>query len=140
MPARTYDAKEVQIIVGGQKIQGFAQGAMIRIKRNEDAWSLSVGVDGEGSRSKSNNFSASIELELQQTSDSNEYLSGLAIADEVSNSGIFPLLVKDSNGTSIYAAETAWIKKLPDSEFNDEIQSRVWMLETDNLQVFVGKN
>ncbi len=138
MAVKTYDPKEVSVIVNGNIIGGFGEGSMVRVNRREDAFALTIGVTGEGTRSKSNDRSASIEIELLQSSLSNDVLSGLATADDVSNTGAVPIEVRDHNGTSIYSAETAWVMKIADSEFGAEATNRVWTLETDSLQVHVG--
>jgi hypothetical protein len=140
MAAKTYDPSQVAIIVGGFQITGFADGSFLTVARNADAFALYIGTDGEGTRAKSNNKSGRITLTLAQSSDSNAILSGIATADELSNNGIVPVLIKDNSGVSLYAAETAWIVKAPDSEFGREVGSREWILETDNLSVFVGGN
>lgn len=138
--AKTYDPSQVQIIVGGFQIAGFADGSFVSVVRNADAFALYMGTDGEGTRAKSNNKSGRITFTLAQSSDSNAILSGIAAADELANSGVVPVLIKDGSGNSLYAAETAWIVKYPDSEFGRELGTREWILETDSMAVFVGGN
>lgn len=140
MAARTYNPKEIIIIVGGFQLSGYADGAFVTVERKEDMFNLQIGADGEGVRSKSNNQSGSINIKLLQSSASNEILSSFAKLDELSNAGTFPILVKDTSGTSLYSAESAWIKKIAPSEFGKEAGSREWEIETDNLQTFVGKS
>lgn len=137
---KTYDPSQVLLTFNGYNISGFADGTFVNVARDEDMWSLQMGTDGEGTRSKSNNRSGTVSFTLMQSSDSNDILSGFAAADELSNSGMGPLLVKDNSGRSLYAAENAWIQKLPDSEFGREATSREWVLRTDHLQSFVGGN
>jgi len=140
MAVKTYDPSQVALIVGGFNITGFADGSFVTVARNADAFALYVGTDGEGTRAKSNNKSGRITITLAQSSDSNAILSGIASLDELSNNGVVPVLVKDSSGLSLYAAETAWIVKSPDSEFGKELGSREWIIETDNLAMFVAGN
>lgn len=135
---RQYDPKKVIITFGGAIMSGFADGTFLTVTRREDAWSLQIGTDGEGTRSKSNNRSGSFELVLMQSSSSNDVLSALAEADELTNAGVFPALVKDVNGSSLYSAETAWIVKIADSEFGRDAGPRTWKIETNELIVFVG--
>ena len=99
-----------------------------------------MGTDGEGTRSKSNDRSGQVEVTLMQTSLSNDFLSQIAIADEQENAGLGPLLIKDVNGTFLAAAEQAYIKKISDAENARESGPRTWIIETDNLQLFVGGN
>lgn len=140
MSVKTYDPKQVLVTFGGFTLSGFADGSFVTVERLEDAWSMQIGTDGEGTRSKSNNRSGSITIQLMQTSDSNQTLTALALADELSNSSALPLMVKDNSGTTICVAETAWIKKMPSSEFAREAGPREWVLETDNLVMNLGGN
>lgn len=138
MAAKNYDPNSVAVIVGGHIVSGYADGTFVNVARNEDAFTLQVGSSGEGVRSKSNNKSGQITITLLQSSQSNVFLSTLAQLDEISNGGVVPVLVKDNNGTPLYSAETAWVKKVADSEYGREAGSREWVLETDELIAFVG--
>lgn len=136
----TYDPKQFSLICGGKIIHGFADGSSIEVERNEQAFNLKVGVDGEGTRAKSNNRSAKITVHLMQSSSSNDDLSAFAAADELSNTGIFPVIAKDGSGRSLFAAVTAWVMKYPKSDFAREAGERVWVLETNDMDFFVGGN
>lgn len=140
MTVKTYDPSQVALIIGGFNITGFADGSFVTVARNADAFALYIGTDGEGTRAKSSNKSGRITITLSQSSDSNAILSAILLADELSNTGVVPVLIKDNSGTSLFAAETAWIVKAPDSEFGRELGSREWIIETDNLTPFVGGN
>lgn len=140
MPVFTYDPKQVSVIVGGQIGQGFADGTFVKVERNDPAFNLKVGVDGEGTRAKSNNKSGKVTITLMQSSSFNDVLSGFAAADELANAGVVPVLVKDNSGRSLFACATAWVQKYPDSEFAKEVGTRTWVLETDDIEIFVGGN
>jgi hypothetical protein len=137
---KTLDPKQIVIIFGADIIQGYADGSFVTVDRNEDSWNLSVGADGEGTRTKSNNKSGQITLTLAQSSQSNQILSQAALADELDNAGLRPILIKDNLGTSLYSAELAYVKKPAASEFSNESTNREWIIETDNLQMFIGGN
>lgn len=137
---KTYDPSQVSVIIGGHIVGGFADNTKIRVARDEDAYSLHTGVDGEGTRAKTNNKSGTITISLLQSSESNDVLSAYVAADEISNGGLFSAMIKDNSGTSLYAAETAYIQKYPDSEFSKEPTVREWIIRTDHLTVFIGGN
>nr|MDO8118665.1 DUF3277 family protein [Candidatus Sigynarchaeota archaeon] len=139
-PLSTYDPAQVFVTYGGFTIQGFADGSMITVERNEQAYNLYIGSDGEGARSKSNNKSAVITIRLMQTSDSNDVITAFAKADEITNSGSVPFMVKDGNGRTLLIAENAWVQKLPSVEFGKEALEREWKLESDSVEMFVGGN
>lgn len=136
----TYDPKNVALIVGGNIINGFSDATFIVAERNEQAFNLKVGVDGEGTRAKTNNKSGKVTITLMQSSASNDVLSALAAADELSNAGAVPLLLKDNSGRTLISSLTSWVQKYPNSEFAKETSTRVWVMETDELNIFVGGN
>lgn len=137
---KTYDPGQLGIIVGGKIISGFADGSMVKISRNEQAYMLKVGADGEGTRVRSRNKSGKIEITLMQSSDANDIFSAYAISDEATNSGAVPVLIRDGSGRTLVDAATAWVQKLPDSEFAKDAKERVWILETDEVNIFIGGN
>lgn len=136
----TYDPKQVSLIVGGKIMSGFSDGTFINVTRNEQAFNLKVGVDGEGTRAKSNNRSGKVEIELMQSSGSNDVLSDFALADELSNSGAVPIFLKDNSGRTLVTALTGWVQKFADSPFAKETSVRKWIIETDELDMDIGGN
>jgi hypothetical protein len=142
MAVKTYDPSHVSMFYGEIEVKGFAQDAGIAIAGDEDLWSLQIGVDGEGTRSKSSNRSATITVSLMQSSATNPLLQAASILDTETPGGTGgkPLLVKDNSGTSVFSAETAWIQKEPDAEFNREAGPREWVFRTDYLVPFHGSN
>jgi hypothetical protein len=140
MAVKTYDPKQVSVIIGTRAAQGFADGSFVSVDRNEDAFTLLVGADGEGCRAKSNNKSGRVTLTLMSSSEFNDYLSELALADELTGGGVVPLMIKDNSGSSLYSSATAWVVKHPTADFAKEAGTREWVLETDELIMFAGGN
>ena len=140
MALKTYDPKQISVIVGGAIMSGYADGEFVTSERNEDAYSMAAGADGEVSRVKSNNKSGRITITLQQTSDSNTILTAFAAADELSNSGVVPVIIKDLKGVTLVSAARAWIVKYPATPFGKDVQNRAWVLETDELIEIIGGN
>lgn len=138
---KTYDPNNVQIIVGGVAMSGFADGTFINIAYDENLYNKTVGADGEVSRSRTNNRSATVTLTLKQTSSSNDELSALVLADELDNSGAVPLMVKEiGSGRTLLFAQAAWVEKMPDIGYSKDIEDRAWTLGTSGLTTFVGGN
>jgi len=135
----TFDPKELSIIAGPYIMRGFADN-LVTVARTNTAYELVVGADGEGTRVKSNDRSGTITISLQQTSPSNDELSTLALADEATNSGLFPMLIKDNLGTTLFTADTCFIEKFPDAAFGKTVQTREWVIRTDTLLAFIGGN
>ena len=56
-------------------------------------------------------------------------LSAIAIADELSNTGVVPVLCKDNLGTSVFFSASAWVRKMPTASFSKEIGDDQWILD-----------
>jgi len=138
MAVKTYDPSAIDVICGGFPITGFADGSMVTVEKNSDAWITKVGSDGEGSRSKSCDRSGKVTIRLMQTSPSNLILSGFFKADDIADAGTFPCIVKDSRAAGeTHAAENAWIQKEPSASYEREDGVREWVIASDNIQSFL---
>lgn len=137
---KTYDPKQVSFIFGGKIGHGYADGTFIVVERDEPTFTKKVGVDGEACRAKSNNKGGKITITLLQSSEFNDDLAAFQAADELTNQGVQPALVKDNSGRTVCAAGTAWIQKPANGEFAKETSNRVWIIETDEIDMFIGGN
>lgn len=135
---QNFDPKKIAVTVAGQLIHGFAKGTFVKIGRDEDGFSLMVGADGESTRAKNANKAGKFTFTLLATSASNDYLTSLHLADELSGQSTFAVMVKDNRGTSLYAAATAWVVKPADAEWGVEAAQREWVIQTDELLPFAG--
>jgi len=140
MAVRTYDPGQFVVTVGGGQISGFADGTFVTIMRSNDAFTKVTGPDGVTSRAKSGDRSGEMTLTLTQTSPSNDFLSGIALADELTNTGVVPIMVKDISGRSVYFSGNGWIRKTPESSFGKEIENREWVFDLADMDIFLGGN
>ena len=85
-------------------------------------------------------LSGEITLTLAQTSPSNDYLSSIQTLDELSGTGVVPVLIQDNSGRSKYVSGFAWIRRPPDAEFGKEISNREWVLDCADISFFTGGN
>jgi hypothetical protein len=137
----TFDPRQVIVTCGGVPITGFVDGTFIEIEKNSDDFTLHMGTDGIGSRARSADESGKITINLQRTSLSNDVLSQLRLIDRLAPSGApFPVMIKDLSGTSTMATGFAWVRKQPKWEDGKEISPRQWVLECNEILVYVGGN
>lgn len=140
MTVKTYDPAKVIITFGASTITGTADGTFVNIEPISDGITSQSGADGEVARAMSSDRRHRVTMTLQQTSRSNDVLSGYHEADRLSGGGgALPLTVRDLRGTTLFAA-TAWVTRLPPSEFGVELSNREWTLETGPAAYFVGGN
>lgn len=140
---KVYDADEVSASLGGIPLnKGTADGEFLRISMETDAFTDVVGTDGEVTRSKSNDRRATVEVILMQTSDTNDLLSALHVADlnAPGGVGIGSFLVRDRQGRAVFQADKAWISKEPDVVYDRGATARSWMLRVAHLRSFHGGN
>ena len=133
--ATTFSPKKVIVTFGGRILTGFADGSFVTAERESDAFTKVVGADGEAARVASANRSGKVTVTLMQTSDSNDYLSQIAAADELSQASTGALFIKDASGRSLVTAGEAWIMKVPNAEFAKDLGSREWVFESGDLQI-----
>lgn len=135
MTVKTYQPDLVAFSFRGVPITGFAPGTFISAARNNDSWAINVGSGGDATRTKTGDKSGRITLTLLAESESNAYLDSQEKLDQLSGTGLGPILVKDLSGGDTITAGTAWIVKPPDQEKANEGSNREWMFETDNLEI-----
>lgn len=133
----TIDPKEVTVMVNGNVLEGFAEDKIL-VAREANQSDDGVGADGDVARWITNDKRGNITVTLLETSRSNLILSALAKADELSGNGIFPVVIKNNRGNDLYIAASAWVQKMPDSAHGAAINTRAWILRTNNLNMTVG--
>ncbi len=141
-----YDPGKVILSIGlaPSPITGYQKGTFIKVSRDAQAFMKFVGSDGEVTRVRNRNRAGSLEITLQQGSQSNAILSAIALADETTGAGVFPIALMDMSGVapqSTAAATQGWIRKVPDSTFGGETEEgRVWIIDLASMEHFLGGN
>ena len=109
---------------------------MIKISKPETKQVTSVqGNDGFVARAvRRHSPLRSYEFTLLQTSETNELLSAQAEIDRLTGQAVYPLVIKDLNGTTLYESPQAWIAERPEGEFSNEVTNRVWTFEGVTLE------
>lgn len=134
----TYDPASIAASFAGVPLAGFADGTFVAVERNNDSFTLMVGAGGEAARSRSRNSSGKVTFTLMATSATNDLLSAIWRADELSGTGVGAFILKDLNGTTLCAANNAWIMKPPKIEFGKEISTREWVIEAESVYMKSG--
>lgn len=139
--AKTYNADQVTVAYGPVLLgSGQADGEFLRVEQEADDFSDVVGSGGEVVRSKSNDRRATVTVILLQTATENDLLSALSTVQRETGLGSEPLLVRDTNGRTVYKAEQAWIMRAPDATFDRGATSREWAIRCADLVRFDGGN
>lgn len=140
MALGTYIPGEVSVSIAGHIITGYIDGSFIDIEYSNDRIVKQKGADGETARVITSDDSGMFTIRLQQTSASNDVLSGLFQADIVSGQGAFPISVKDNSGNTLAWSDAAWIKQLPATSFSNSVEEREWAIDAGSIFLLVGGN
>lgn len=130
MATKHYDPDQVQTLFVGVPLEGFAEGSMIDIEWDVEAFKLVRGVDGTITRSKVLGRTATATVHLMQTSRSNGYLTGIHTQDLLSpgGAGVGAFMVRDGNGASLFVTDEAWIVSYPSIAYGDQAGPRDWKI------------
>lgn len=137
----TYSPEEVTVLVAGLiEIKGFVEGTFISVSRDVPLFSIKEYADGSSARIKNPSKTYSVELSLMSTSPSNDALSRLAIIDHLTYLAKFPLIIKDTLGSTLLFATTAWVEEMATAEFGIDVTQRTWKIKCPQTALFVGGN
>jgi hypothetical protein len=130
----TWDVKDTTVLVNGFIMKGFPTDGKVKITRNEDTYSLAVGVDGDDTtRSRVNNKSGEVTIMLNMTSTSVPVLDGLLQSDENDNSGTFPLSITNTALGMECSGNDCYIKKRPDYDIQGEMQGLEYVIVVPDM-------
>ena len=133
---KDYSFLNTVLLVNGVEINGFDEGDdVISLERLTDSGAHVVGADGEMSVSISADRSGSVTFRLNQTSDSNKYLSGLITAQE---NGVFvPIFIqfKDTRGGDLGSGTQGYIPRPANMVRGVNSQPQEWMVVVERLDL-----
>ena len=132
-----YDPSRVIVSVGSVAVEGFADGAAIKVSRAEDAVSHKVGMDGRVCTTVSANRTGTITIELLQTSPSNKRLAKLF---KIGSKSLMPVTVDISLMDLMQPGSGAegvqcWLKKVPDFTRGSEAENVTWEFFCEELTI-----
>lgn len=144
----TYAPGNVTIVITQESsgiahvVQGFSEDSIVQVERLAETFTMYTGADNTSTRIYNANKSARLTLSLQQTSSSNDVLTALYVSDveNLSSDGMFTIHVKDNSGRSDYFSDEAYIGVVPNSNFNNSMQTRDWVIHAHNLETNIGGN
>lgn len=138
---KTWDPTKFIITVGAHTVLDLAPDTFITAERNEDAFTLEIGADGQPTRIRNANRSGRFTIVTQKGSASNNYLAALAQVDEASGQGVIPVQVKNNGnlaGLAVASGQNCWIVKSAPLEGAKEMGTQTWVIETGVLNLSAG--
>lgn len=141
MALSTYSPKDVTITLGGlHAVTGYADGTFVKITKDIKPFAKVRAMDGEISRQHFDDAGYQVELTIMQSSSTNNILSMMHNIDTLTHMGKAPLFIKDNRGQTSFLAGSAWIEKIPDVTFGNELNTRTWVFGCSDVALTVGGN
>jgi hypothetical protein len=138
-----YDPAEVIITIVAPPIvipqlQGLTASTFIRARRAAPRYQIRPGID-DLSRRRSRRRDGLIEFVLDDVAPHNTLLAAMHAADDVAQSGIAGILVRDrKKWGDVVVATQAWITGPPDYEKGAESGTVTWAFECGDIEIFHG--
>lgn len=136
----TLNPAELNIVFGDIILGGFPKGDALSITFNEDGFAEVVGVDGEHARIMLNDNSATVVVTLLQTSLTNTKLSRAYTEDRKTGRNRKDITIKDARGDTDLKGSKAYIKKMVDGSWGNEVKVRAWTIYVPDLNGIIGGN
>lgn len=125
---RTYDSKDVNLILNGNFITGLAEGEAIEANQNEESFTKKVGMQGDVVLSETQDKTGTIKFKLDSSSPSCQVVEELA--RRTGENALVAVQVVDLTTGGISAGgNKARVKKTADKKWGAESTEREYELE-----------
>lgn len=119
-------------------LQGAAPGSFITASL-PPLWAHRAGRNGAGVRVKNLDRSGTLSVTITAESPLNTALSAVVISDDLTETAVGTIMVKDLNGSSLYTGTGAFLQGHPPQlEFATEAGTRTWTWLVNEVVPFVG--
>lgn len=134
-----YHPSKVTVLLGGVvHLSGYLDGTFLEVTKDVAPYTSERAVDGTTARMAISDRNYTIKFSLTQNSEANSLLQKLQLLDETTQLGMFPLLIKDGNGTSLLYAPTAWVEALPSLTYSTGLEGRTWEIKASGCVSYIG--
>lgn len=119
-------------------LDGAIDGEFLGETSDNPRWTREHDRHGNATRVRNNNRGGSFAVTISASSPTNTRLSLAVEEDDISESVVGPLVLKDLNGNTVIEADGAFIADMATVSFGAERGSRVWIFECAAKRTFVG--
>jgi hypothetical protein len=133
---KEYSFLNINLLINGTEIGGFDEGDdTITLERIQDSASGIWGNDGEMTVSISSHRGGTVTFRILQTSDSNEFLSGLISSQE--NGAFVPIFVqmKDVRGGDLGSGTQGFINRPATMTRGENANAQEWAITVERLDM-----
>lgn len=140
-----YSPSQVSVIFAGINVEDGLADPFVSISAAAPQYNAEQGADDKSVvRYKTNNRLFTVEIGLKGYSKHHAAFSALLAVDDESDNGagVAPFMVKDNNGSSLWATDKAWIMGIPDMAKGATAADVTWQLQFVGAmpQIILGGN
>ena len=107
--------------------------------RNAPRWAHESDGMGNATRVKGNDRGASFTVTLSASSPTNEALTRAAEADDITETVVGPMLLRDLNGQTVITANNAYLEGIPDRAYQGNARGTVaWVFHCSDMTRHIG--
>lgn len=134
MSVSTFAPEDIVLTINDYPITDFAEGSFIEVNQNSFNYRQVRGIRGKHTRVRTRDRSGVITLRLMQTSIQNDVLSELAYQDDVNQTGLLFVVLRDSGGSTGVQAVNAYLEGTPNMSFRGSSTTpREWKIYYETL-------
>lgn len=119
-------------------LQGAIDGAFLASTSDNARWTREHDLAGNATRVYNSNRGGSLSITISASSPTNTTLSALAELDDITQSVVGAIVLKDLNGNTIVEIDGAFLEDIPAVSFGNDRGSRTWTWQYAAARVFLG--
>jgi len=119
-------------------MDGTIDGEFAAVARDNPRFAREHDRAGNTTRVKNNNRGGTVTITLSASSPTNETLANVQELDDLTETQVGVLLLKDLNGNTVIEADGAFLQDQPDPTFGAERGTRAWIFECSAIRVHNG--
>jgi len=142
MKLATFAPDDIVFVINDYRITDFADGTFIDINKNSPNFRQVRGIRGKHTRVHTRDRSGVISIRIMQTSNQNDILSELANQDDLNQTGLLLVTLRDVGGQTALQFGNAYIESTPNISYQGgQTTAREWRINFEFITTYnVGGN
>lgn len=142
MSVNTFDPSKVLLSINDYIVKDFVDSTFIEVIQNSPYFRPYPGIRGKNSRIRGRDRSGVVKIRLMQTSPDNEVLSKIVEADDINQTGLLLVTLRDVGGQSGLQFGGAYLEGVPNISYSgQETLLREWTIHYQFItRYYVGGN
>ncbi len=125
----TFSPEDIVFVINDYQITDFASGSFIEVNKNKPFFRPEKGIRGKHTRVRNRDRSGTVVIRLMQTSNQNDILNKIAYEDDLNQTGLLFVTIRDVGGNTGLQLGNAYLEGPPNLSFQGDTTSpREWVI------------